>query len=129
MPPFYDPHAPPDPAAWLALDEGARIRQVEKYHQKSGIRLPNVRAHATFHAIVENQIAEGLPAVVRAMARLTAQGLSRHDAVHAICWVLAQHLHGRMNTATPDEPDAANARYAAEVDRLNAQDWLAAIGD
>jgi hypothetical protein len=34
--------------------------------------------------IVENQIAEGYEPTVRAIVRLTAGGLDRHEAVHAI---------------------------------------------
>jgi hypothetical protein len=38
-----------------------------------------------FHVIVENQAAQGLETPVRrTLARLQAEGLSRHDAVHAV---------------------------------------------
>ncbi len=126
MPRYYDPHQAPDPADWLALDEASRIAQAEKYHHKQRIRLPNAKAHATFHAIVENQIAEGDDAVLRAMARLATQGLNRHDAIHAVTWVLAEHLHGAMTSdAAADDQAALNARYFAAVERLQAKDWLA----
>ena len=121
---YYDPDQAPDPQAWLALDEDVRIAQAEVFHKKRRIRTPNLKAHAAFHAIVENQIAEDMAAVVRAVPRLMAQGLSRHDAIHAIGWVLSQHLYDLMTCETPDEPGVANARYAAEVERLQAQDWL-----
>lgn len=121
---YYDPDQAPDPQAWLALDEDVRIAQAGVFHKKRRIRTPNLKAHAAFHAIVENQIAEDMAAVVRAVPRLMAQGLSRHDAIHAIGWVLSQHLYDLMTCETPDEPGVANARYAAEVERLQAQDWL-----
>ena len=123
MPSYYDPNRSPDPREWLLLDEQSRISQAEKYHKKSGIRLPNTKAHATFHAIVENQIALGEEAVVRALERLKVQGLDRHDSIHAIAWVLSQHLHELMTKDTEDTKEVVNARYFAAVERLNAQDW------
>jgi hypothetical protein len=75
----------------------------------------------TFHSIVENQIAENLESVVRAMARLTAEGLDRHDAVHAIASVLAVHLHDLLNS----KADAANSQesYNAAVERMTEKAW------
>ena len=123
MPNYYDPNVNPDRELWLLLDEQDRISQAEKYHRKRGIRLPNITAHATFHAIVENQIAEGEESVIRAMDRLQKQGLNRHDSIHAIAWVLSQHLFEQMKTDEPDTKDTVNARYVAAVERLNADDW------
>ena len=76
----YDPGVAPDPAEWLALDEQERIELAEAHHRAARIELPNAKVHAVFHTIVENQIAGGLESVVRAMARLQHEGLSRHDA-------------------------------------------------
>lgn len=124
MPTFYDPNTKPDPADWLVLDEQVRITQAATYHKKRGIRLPNKNAHATFHAIIENQIASNDAPVVRAMDRLKAQGLDRHDCIHAIAWVLSQHLFEQMKAEVPDGPEVVNSRYYAGVERLNAKDWL-----
>ena len=124
MPNFYNPNIRPDPTEWLLLDEQERINQAAKYHKKSGIRLPNTIAHATFHAVVENQIAANDEPVVRAMDRLKAQGLDRHDCIHAVAWVLSQHLFEQMKVDVPDGPEVVNARYYAEVERINAKDWL-----
>jgi hypothetical protein len=123
MPRFYDPNQSPDPEEWLQLDEQTRIAQAEKYHKKFGIRLPNTKAHATFHAIVENQIALNEEAVVRAVERLTQQGLNRHDTIHAIAWVLSQHLVDITKEDNEDSKEVVNARYFAEVERLSAEDW------
>jgi hypothetical protein len=123
MPRFYDPNQSPDPEEWLQLDEQTRIAQAEKYHKKSGIRLPNTKAHATFHAIVENQIALNEEAVIRAVERLKQQGLNRHEIIHAIAWVLSQHLFDLMKEDNEDTKEVVNARYFAEVERLNAGDW------
>jgi hypothetical protein len=121
----YDPDRTPDPQQWLALDEQVRIRLVEKYHRVARIKLPNVKAHAAFHAIVENQIALQHPPVVRAMVRLAKQGLSRHDCIHAIAWVLTQFFYEAMTTKTEAMPSEVAARYDAAVERLTAAEWLA----
>ena len=120
---YYDPTVSPDRDLWLLLDEQERILQAEKYHKKRGIRLPNTTAHAAFHVIVENQIAEGDDSVVRAMDRLKKQGLDRHDSIHAIAWVLSQHLFEQMKTESPGANDIVNVLYVAAVERLNAEDW------
>jgi hypothetical protein len=118
----YDPNHAPNPEQWLALDEQERILLVEKQHRAARIKLPNAKGHAIFHAIVENQIAEGLDSVVRAMTRLAGQGLSRHEAIHAITSVLAGQIHGLLG----GEIDEAHstAVYNAAVERLTAKDWL-----
>ena len=59
----------------------------------------------------------------------SSQPLSRHDAIHAIGWVLAQDLHERMTRTEQDDPAVANARYVAQLERLQAQDWLSQGGD
>ena len=117
----YDPDRTPNPEEWLALDEQLRIRLAEEHHRLARIKLPNLKAHAVFHAIVENQLAENLESVARAMARLTAEGLTRHDAVHAIASVLAEHIHDPFNA----KGDASNSQaiYNAAVERLTAKGW------
>ena len=120
----YNPDIAPDPSAWREMDEQKRIQLIEIYHKRERIRLPNVRAHATFHAIVENQIVENVPAVVSAMSRLAKQGLSRHDCIHAIGSVLAEHLHELMTSNANDSHEVTNARYAAAVERLDGKAWL-----
>jgi hypothetical protein len=117
----YNPDHAPNPAQWLTLDEQTRIDLAEEYHRAHRIKLPTVQAHAMFHVVVENQIAEELEYVVRAMARLAAEGLSRHDAIHAIGSVLAEHLHGLLNASTGEKHPMTD--YAAAVERLTAKGW------
>ncbi|BCB27870.1 hypothetical protein SKTS_27560 [Sulfurimicrobium lacus] len=91
----YDPEVTPDPAEWLALDEGERIQLVEAFHREARIPLPkSARAlHAAIHAVVENQLAMDDQAIVRdTLQRLLEDGLTRHDALHAIGSVLAERI-------------------------------------
>jgi len=85
--------------------------------------VPNLKAHACFHAIVENQIAEGVGSVVRAMSRLINEGLSRQDTLHAIGSVLADHLFEATHTTDKKFGDTAQARYDAAVEQLTADEW------
>ncbi len=115
----YDASAAPDPQQWLSLDEQERIDLVRQYHQASRIKPPKKELHAVLHVIVENQLAMGLEAVVSAYHRLLDQGLVRHDAIHAIGWVVFDHLaelsSGRLDHAIPTE---RNERYYRQLSEL-----------
>lgn len=117
----YDPDQTPTPEEWLSLDEQVRFGLVEDYHRLERIKLPSLTAHAAFHAIVENQLAENFEPPIRAMARLTQEGLSRHEAVHAIASVVAEHIHDLFNTKA--DANSSTAVYAAAVERLTAGAW------
>jgi hypothetical protein len=119
----YKPGCAPEPESWLELDEQERIALVETYHRVARIKLPNVTAHAALHAIVENQIALNLEPVVRAMDRLGKEGLTRHDAVHAIGSIVAEHLFDILRTDQNDDAATSRARYYVAVERLTAKSW------
>lgn len=120
----YDPLKPPNPEAWLALDELERINLVRQYHVRARIKLPNANIHNVIHATIETQAAMGdeMP-VRRTLERLMREGLDRHDAVHAVGSVLAQHLFDLMHSE--DTPEDPNPAYFAALEALNAEDWLA----
>ena len=124
----YNPETQPDPSEWLALPEEDRIDLAEEYHLSANVKVPSIRAHAVFHAIIENQIAEGLEPVVRAMVRLTKEGLSRHDAIHAISAACAEHLSNLMKSNDPSAANTSQARYDAAVERLTAKSWRKKYG-
>ncbi|MGQ7932473.1 hypothetical protein [Paraburkholderia sp. D1E] len=119
----YNPECAPEPESWLELDEQERIVLVETYHRVARSKLSNVAAHAALHAIVENQIALNLEPVVRAMHRLGKEGLTRHDAVHAIGSVVAEHLFDILKMDQNDDAATSQARYYAAVERSTAASW------
>jgi ribosomal protein S12 methylthiotransferase accessory factor YcaO len=123
----YDPTVPPKPTEWLALNEGEQIALVETYHRRAGINLPNATLHALIHTTVERQLAAQLSAVVDALQRLQAEGLDRHDAIHAIGAVLAEHMRQLM-TGELKLPDP-NPVYFAALERLSAASWRREYGD
>jgi hypothetical protein len=121
----YDPDRAPDPRRWLNLLEGDRIDLVQRYHRKAGIRPPNETVHAAIHAVVETQVAMGdeTPAAAT-LERLMHEGLTRHEAVHAIGMVLAEHLYGVMKTDDEDPDADPNEPYFQRLRALTAEEWL-----
>jgi hypothetical protein len=120
----YNPDISPEPRDWLGADEGERIELVSGYHRRKKIKLPNSQLHAVIHVVVENQLAMGEDTVVNTLARLEGEGLSRHEALHAIGSVLAENLYelmqeGAASTGVPYQ------RYLERLQRLTAQNWRA----
>ena len=120
----YNPETSPRPMDWLGADEGERIELVSAYHRRQKIKLPNSQLHAVIHVVVENQLALGEETVVHTLSRLQGEGLSRHDAIHAIGSVLAENLYELMQ-----EGDASTGApyqtYLERLQRLTAKSWRA----
>ena len=119
----YDPDTPPVPADWLQTDEGERIELVSAYHRDRNVKLPNSQLHALIHVVVENQLASGEEVVMRTLARLQAEGLGRHDALHAIGSVLAEDLYALMRTADDAKSSNIYDRYLKRLQNLEAKNW------
>jgi hypothetical protein len=118
----YDPLTTPDAEQWLALDKSEQIQLALDYHIRAREEPPNARVHAVLHVVVENQVALGDETPVRDKLRqLMAQGLDRHDAVHAIASVLVGYVH-RL-TQDPDAAGDVNRGYYGALKRLNARKW------
>jgi len=124
----YDPAVAPDPAQWLALGEQERLDLVLDYHRRAGISLPSEKMHAATHVTIENQIALGdeLP-VRRTVERLMAEGLDRHEAVHAVGSVLTTHLFEAMKEQ--EAKAVSNDAYNAAVEQLTVESWRRKFGD
>ena len=121
----YDPDRAPDPERWLAEKELDLIGLVERYHRRERILLPDPRVHAAVHVMIENQVALGARTpVAEALERLMAEGLSRHDAVHAVGAVLHKHMHRALATQQPVRREA----YYDDVRALTKEGWLAEFG-
>ena len=118
----YDPDTSRSAADWLQTDEGERIELVSSYHRREGVRLPNAQLHAVIHVVVENQLALGEHVVVNTFDRLQKEGLSRHDAIHAIGSVLAADLYELMQESAEATSDAQH-RYFERLQKLTAASW------
>jgi hypothetical protein len=120
----YSPEHAPVANEWLEIDEDERLMLVEQYHRDARIRLPKSarRVHATMHTIVENQLALNDEPVVKALDRLMREGLARHDALHAIGYLVSEQIYDILKHN--ETPDASKARYYAAIERLTAAAWL-----
>ena len=117
----YHPQSTPNAQVWLALDEDEHILLVERAHRRVAHKLPNVKLHAVFHVIVENQLAMGVSSVRETLDRLRSEGLSRHDAIHAIGSVVVSDVHGMLSEQKPHDAE----RYRQALAELTAEKWFA----
>jgi Domain of unknown function (DUF1841) len=115
----YDPNVQPDPEEWLATGEAERVEAVRVHHQRAKLKSGNQVVHATIHSAVETQLAEGHPHAAAALARLLAEGLDRHEAIHAIGSVLTEEIFGILKSKRAHDAVA----YARRLDKLTAAGW------
>lgn len=117
----YDPVSKPDAAEWLALEETEQIALATAYHKKKRIKIPKLQIHVMLHVVVENQLAEGIEVAQEALERLMAEGLDRHEAIHAIGSVLMEHLQFLMR----EEEIGPNPheRYFQDLRSLTVSTW------
>ena len=120
---FYDPEKAPDPTEWLAMGEIERIRVAQNYHVSARIKLPNTKAHAVIHAVVENQVATGFGPTCRAIERLQSQGLTRHEAVHAVGSVVAEFSYQSLQNPQTSSSSGLQARMNNAIEQLTADAW------
>jgi len=117
----YNPDHAPDSDAWNALDEAEQILAVITYHEHEGIPLPNLNVHAVIHVAVENQLLMGDKMnTAKTLERLMADGLDRHDAIHAIGTVISSHLYGMMKG---DSTGFSHSEFGADLDALTVEKW------
>lgn len=102
---------------------------VATFHRANRQKSGNADVHAAMHVIVENQIAMNFDPTVRAMERLQSQGLSRHDAVHAIGSVLAGLLFSSIHNPGQNDSETLKAQISAEIERLDVDSWRREYGE
>ena len=118
----YNPRYAPNPAEWLAIQESERIDMVLFFHDEVEDELPEdgKTLHSLVHVVVENQIALGVEPVGNAIARLSRQGLSRHEAIHAVGAILSEDIYDLMKNGQ----EAINqTRYRRRLEKLTAKRW------
>jgi hypothetical protein len=118
----YDPETAPDPPEWLELEEDERVDRISAYHRRAKVKLPNRRVHAVLHSVVENQVAEEMQTVRETLERLQAEGLSRHDAIHAVGSVLVGRLYSLLQEGARAQFEVG--AYFQDLRSLRAEKWL-----
>jgi hypothetical protein len=120
----YDPAVAPDPDEWFKMDEDERILRIKYYHQCAGLYSPDDVLHAIVHLLIENQVAHDKePVVAQALARLQAEGLDRHEAIHAIGSLAASSFNEAIRRDDPSSFDD----YLVKVEQLNSEGWRRSI--
>ncbi len=121
----YNPQIQPVSAEWLSLDESDRSLLVLNSHVGLMGRGQRAKAHAAMHVLVENQLALGFEPTVQAVERLQLEGLSRHDSVHAVALVVAEHIFNVARLPAGADAEALQSELTQNVERLTAKSWLA----
>lgn len=122
----YDPFEAPEPDEWLAIGEGERVALVSIYHEdedEEEFEEDSLQVHSVVHTVVENQVALGDEYPVKqTLARLMDEGLSRHDAIHAVGSVLAKYMWqmGRGEISSEE----FTSGYFEELKTFTVQEWL-----
>jgi hypothetical protein len=123
----YNPEIEPDPDALRNVDESELHLAVRQYHLRADEPMGEGEGmHEAMHCIVESQIADNDPPETRiAVARLVADGLSRHDAIHAAAWVVSDHMYQALTTKRP--PDLVKIRN--DMAALTRRKWVEATSE
>ncbi len=111
----YDVGRPLPTAEWLALGEAERVAMVKAAHERTGSPVgQSPDAHAAIHVAVEDRLASGEPAAVRAYERFVAAGVGRHVTVHALSSVVARHMMAMLEKGpTAISEEQSNADFDA----------------
>ena len=121
----YDPEVAPDPVEWLGSTEADRLAAVRRHHKRAKHDSGSPELHAAIHVAVETQLAERHPAATAAMDRLIADGLRRHEALHAIGSVVAAEMFDIVKSKRTHDPEA----YSRKLQQLTAAVWRAGDGE
>lgn len=108
-------------------DEAIHTRVVEEHARRPHPHLePDaMRAHLLIHELVEKQLAErDPPEVATALHRLLADGLDRHEAVHAIGTTVAGEAFQMLREGRVLDRD----KYVRALDQLTAERFRRSMG-
>jgi hypothetical protein len=117
----YDGNREPDAESWLQLDESERMDAVLRYHKGMGLKGEPAQLHAIVHTVIENQLAEGHEVVRRTLDRLMAEGLTRHEAMHAIGVPFSEQMLETLKKQRLFD----TAKYERALGSLTAASWRA----
>jgi len=76
--------------------------------------------HASFHVIVENQLAENITIVEQTVAKLMRQGLDRHEAIHAISAIISEDI---LKVAKGEGEILTIKKFRKRFEKITAKRW------
>ena len=118
----YNPNIQIDKQQWLEMDEAQRIAIVETFHAQNDEDLEEEAKtlHASFHVIVENQIAQNVTIVEQTIAKLIRQGIDRHEAIHAISAIMSEDI---LNAARGEGEEFTIKKFRKKFEKITAKRW------
>lgn len=119
----YNPDQPVNSKNWLALDESIRIELVHDFHSELDLEMADeaLSLHSTVHVLVENQLAMGVELIPETIAKLTRQGLNRHEAIHAIGALISEDIFDVLNG---NAEEFSQKKYRRKLEKITAKRWL-----
>jgi hypothetical protein len=113
----YDRVDPADPDERSLLIRAEHPEFEEYLHDSSWqgeIDGMNPRFHLTMHEVIANQLwADEPPEAWQAAKRLRAQGMARHDILHELAGIMAEHMHPTMTRGEPFDEGSYRRALAA----------------
>ncbi len=120
----YSPLTQPDKDEWLESPEFDRIDAVRDFHESSiddDFEEEGALAiHSSLHVIVENQLALGVEFIPETVAKLTRQGLDRHEAIHAIGAIISEDIFDIMRS---EKTEFSAKQYRKKLEKITAKRW------
>ena len=120
----YNPLIEPKKDDWLESSEFDRIEAVREFHEKfDHDEFEDDDAliiHCTLHVVVENQLAMGVELIPETFAKLTRQGLNRHDAIHAIGAIISEDIFYIMRG---EKSEFSPKQYRKNLEKITEKRW------
>jgi len=119
----YNPLIEPNKDEWLKSSENDRIDVVREFHENSDDEFEEAGAltiHSTLHVIVENQLAMGVELIPETIAKLTRQGLDRHEAIHAIGAIISEDI---FYIIRGEKTEFSPKQYRRKLEKITAKRW------
>lgn len=118
----YDPSIQPNTEEWLEITDDERTAIVREFHEKTeeGLDEKALTIHSAVHVIVENQLAMGVELLPETIAKLVKQGLSRHEAIHAIGAIITEDIFDIMRG---NKSEFSPKQYRRKLEKITAKRW------
>jgi hypothetical protein len=118
----YDPSIQPNANEWLEATDYVKTALVREFHEQNeeGLDEEALTIHSTVHVIVENQLAMGVELLPETIAKLVRQGLSRHEAIHAIGAIITEDIY---NIIRGNKNEFSPKQYRRKLEKITAKRW------
>lgn len=119
---LYDPSVQPEKDKWLEASESEKISLVQEFHEMNDNDLDEeaLAVHSSLHVIVENQLAMGVELLPETVAKLMRQGLSRHEAIHAIGAIIVDDVFAIVRE---EKARFSPKQYRRKLEKITAKRW------